>query len=570
MERFVNGDSTANEALLPLLRREHPDLLDADDKFTIGDEPIRAALAELAGLHLTDAPAHLLGEAFQALMGPRLRGDRGQFFTPRSLVAAMVRVVAPKPGERILDPACGTGGFLAEVFTQASVSGAPAKGDLVGIDKDHDLTRLATALLAIATRRIAIVWNGNSLTAKALARIEGRFDVVLTNPPFGAKIGITDPSVLELFDFGRQWVKSGDRWVRTDALLASQDPQVLFLELCVRALRPGGRLGIVLPEGMFGNRNAGFLWQWIRERGELMGLLDCPRTTFQPGTDTKTNVVFLRRGEVETARNATVKVGVALSCGHDRRGRALVNGAAVADDFALLAADYGSNKHGLWTTVDLSGDYLVPRYHAGRSRGLDDDPLLREATWATLGDLVTAHALSIRKGHEVGSEAYGTGDVPFVRTSDLSNFEITTDPTKSVSEDIYARYAAQQALKPHDILMVVDGRYRIGAVAMLAQDDTRCVVQSHLRILSCQEGRLDPFALLFGLARPAVRMRIRDLVFVQATLGTLGSRIREIPVPLLDVDGPWSEALSTFRDALVKRHKLLAQLRVVSAAELEL
>lgn len=570
---FLDGDGSANDLLLPLVRTHAGGVLGSGDSFSISDGAIRTALSELRHLRLSDAPAHVLGEAFQALMGPRLRGDRGQFFTPRSLVQAMVRIIDPQPSDDVLDPACGTGGFLAEAFAHMASRSAAANGRVVGIEKDHDLARLSSALLQVATRGTAQVWDRNSLTAETLTEVTGRFDVVLTNPPFGAKIGVAEETILGEYDFGHQWVDHRGRLRRTDALQGSQDPQILFVELCVRALRPGGRLGIVLPEGVFGNRNSAFVWQWLEERGEITALLDCPRTTFQPGTDTKTNVLFFRRAhqQPQGAGRRRVAVGVALECGHDRRGRASVDGRAISDDFALLAADYVQPKRNLWAFADLTeSDYLVPRYHAGRKRPLND-PLLKSATWATLGDLVSDGYVDLRKGHEVGSEAYGTGDIPFVRTSDISNFEIDVDPTKSVAPEFYDRVAPLQRLVAGDVLMVVDGRYRIGAVAMLDEDSVRCIVQSHLRILGSKKPHeLDPFALLFALARPAVRLRIRDLVFIQSTLGTLGARIAEIPIPVLVRDGPWAEPLERFRAALTERHRLLSELRQLGAAEVDL
>jgi type I restriction enzyme M protein len=98
--------------------------------------------------------------------------------------------------------------------------------------------------------------------------------------------------------------------------------------------------------------------------------------------------------------------------------------------------------------------------------------------------MISKKWISIRKGHEVGSDAYGTGDIPFIRTSDISNFEISIDPTKSVSEEVYDRYSKEQNLKAGNILMVVDGRYRIGRSAVLHSYNSKCIAQSHLRIIS--------------------------------------------------------------------------------------
>jgi type I restriction enzyme M protein len=127
-------------------------------------------------------------------------------------------------------------------------------------------------------------------------------------------------------------------------------------------------------------------------------------------------------------------------------------------------------------------------------------------------------------------------------------------------------------LRPDDVLMVVDGRYRIGAAALLTSRNVRCVVQSHLRILAVDPASplLGPFELLYALGLPSVRRRVRDLVFVQSTLGTLGSRLYELRVPLLTSDGPWRERVREFREALVARDELLGRLRDASAETFEL
>jgi type I restriction enzyme M protein len=201
----------------------------------------------------------------------------------------------------------------------------------------------------------------------------------------------------------------------------------------------------------------------------------------------------------------------------------------------------------------------------------NEKDVVLNARLTTLGELLAEGVISVRKGNEVGSEAYGTGEVPFVRTSDIANFEISTDPTKAVSEDIYLRYKKAQGLRTGDILMVVDGRYRIGATAILEEHNSRCVVQSHLRIISVRRhDLLDPYELLFALNLPSVRLKIRSLVFIQSTLGTLGSRLLELQIPLLHGDGPWRNRLDRFRETLRSRAEMLSTLKSMTAPEVEL
>jgi type I restriction enzyme M protein len=364
------------------------------------------------------------------------------------------------------------------------------------------------------------------------------------------------------------------------AVLSAQDPQILFIELCVKLLRPGGRMGIVLPEGVFGNRQEGFVWCWLRKQGRITTLLDCPRTTFQPSTDTKTNVLFFQKytaaEQPDSAQPAKVAIGVALRCGHDRRGRThLPDGTPHEDDFDRLARAFTPNgtRNGLWKKVPLGeATYLVPRYYVRDHEFSDSEKeFIGSAELATIGELIDRGIVSVRKGHEVGSHAYGTGDIPFVRTSDVNNLEISTDPTNAVSDEVYEEFRPQQDLKAGDILMVVDGRYRIGATAILSENNHRCVAQSHLRIISTRRHeKLTPYELLYALNLPSVRIRIRDLVFVQSTLGTLGSRLLELEVPLLHGQGPWRARVDRFEKILRERDALLTILAEMTGPEVEL
>ena len=578
VKEYLSGSGTANTNLLPLLGDLKESPLWKSETFKLDDKSLRMALTELEGISLTASPAHVLGEAFQALIGPGIRGDKGQFFTPRSLVQAMTTILAVQPHEKILDPACGTGGFLAQANSGFSRSSDGRTPKIFGVDNDQGLARLSEALLSALAPGSARIGSFNSLDFDAWDREmgfnpEGQFDVVLTNPPFGAKIAVTDHNILRRYDLGSSWVQSSEgNWIQTRSVANVQDPQILFLEFCVRCLKPDGRLGIVLPEGLFGNKQTSYVWDWLETKGKIDALLDCPRTTFQPGTDTKTNVLFFTRTEFPQDRKA--RIAVALHCGHDRRGRDVSNsGSDHTDDFKPLAQSFSRFGSTSWQSVDLTGlRYLVPRYFVN-APPLDQNEkdVVLNARLTTLGELLAEGVISVRKGNEVGSEAYGTGEVPFVRTSDIANFEISTDPTKAVSEDIYLRYKKAQGLRTGDILMVVDGRYRIGATAILEEHNSRCVVQSHLRIISVRRhDLLDPYELLFALNLPSVRLKIRSLVFIQSTLGTLGSRLLELQIPLLHGDGPWRNRLDRFRETLRSRAEMLSTLKSMTAPEVEL
>jgi type I restriction enzyme M protein len=578
VDDFLSGAGNANTLLLPILKTNYSGVFGHDDKFHLDDTSLRYGLSAIANLDLHEAKSHLLGDAFQALIGPNLRGDKGQFFTPRSIVRCMIAVLSPKAGSKVVDPACGTAGFLTETASYWD-SKRRKQGNLIGLDKDSDLFVFASALAELAAPNSSIL-NKNSLDIKVLRELSESIspfnaDYVLTNPPFGAKIPIKEKEILSQFDLGHNWEfsKSADSWIKTEQVSPSQDPQVLFIELCVKLLKPNGMLGIVLPEGVFGNSGAGFVMDYLRQNGEIVGLIDCPRTSFQPGTDTKTNILFFKK--TLKPNNSCVKIAVALTCGHDRRGRIKKNdGTAFPDDFSAIAVDWSAIEHEYWFESEISNKYyLVPRYYDRKTDLLmDRDAERLNAKIMSFQEMIDRGWISVRKGHEVGSEAYGTGDIPFVRTSDISNFEVSIDPTKSVSEEVFNTVRDEQNLKPGTILMVVDGRYRIGRCAILHEFNYKCIAQSHLRIITVNKGSpINSFELLYLLSLASVQRDIRSLVFIQSTLGSLGSRIKEIKIPVPQKqDSEFSALVSSFTEALTERAKLLSILSRFEEESVEL
>ena len=121
-------------------------------------------MALLSNISLSDAPSHIIGDAFQAIIGPTIRGDKGQFFTPKSLVKCMIEIIDPKDGEIIIDPACGTGGFWAESYGyQYNKKHSEVKSYYIGIDKDKDMSDLSMAVTEIIIFGKSKVFNQNSL-----------------------------------------------------------------------------------------------------------------------------------------------------------------------------------------------------------------------------------------------------------------------------------------------------------------------------------------------------------------------------------------------------------------------
>ncbi|MGO9060065.1 MAG: class I SAM-dependent DNA methyltransferase, partial [Candidatus Binataceae bacterium] len=302
------------------------------------------------------------GAAYQEIVGANLRGDRGQHFTPRGAVKLMVQMLDPKPNERVLDPACGTGGFLEatiDYILKKYKSETPSGGEdtadslvagnlvrefvdtnLFGADFDPALVRATTMDLMMAAGSKGNVFHIDSLSfpaghldglKEAKEKIPlGSIDVLLTNPPFGSDIPITDPAILGKYDLAAKWSKDDGRFIRGDGLQTAVAPEVLFIQRAVEWLRPGGRMGIVLPDGILGNPGDEYIRQWILRHCWVLASVDLPVETFivEANVNILTSLLFLKK-KSQTEIQAEdlgkkvdypVFMAVAEKVGFDRRG----------------------------------------------------------------------------------------------------------------------------------------------------------------------------------------------------------------------------------------------------------
>jgi type I restriction enzyme M protein len=554
------------------------DVFEPSDTIKLDPDSLMYVVGELQNYCVMDADRDAIGDAFEVFIGPALRGTEGQFFTPRNVVQMMVDMLDPKPGERIIDPACGSGGFLitalAHVWDHLRKEGkrkgwserqlSKREVDVAtecfrGMDKDAFLAKVCKAYMALIGDGRGGVFCENSLTPPsdwnpvAQSKIGlGSFDVVLTNPPFGAKIPIKGAGVVSQYELGYQWKrdKATKKPIKTAALMESRPPQILFLERCLQLLKPGGRMAIVLPESILGNPSYEFLVHFIQARSRLIGVVTMPESLFKTsgkgGTHTKVSVLLLRK-EKPPSSGYQIFMGDVKWCGHDSRGNPTLrkNSATgkleLLDEVPFVAARYSSLAAG-GTGRDHLGFYLsskvvqnsilVPKYY---NPELDRDlESLKETHWLlNIGELQASRAISLKTGIEIGKMAYGTGTIPFIRTSDISNWEIKADFKHGISQEIYDELKRKIDVQAGDILLVRDGTYLIGTSAVVTEADLPMLFQSHLyRIRSLKPETIDPWLLFAALNTPIVKRQIRAKQFTQDIIDTIGKRLTEIVIPI--------------------------------------
>jgi type I restriction enzyme M protein len=181
------------------------------------------------------------------------------------------------------------------------------------------------------------LFQANSLASPAtwqpeLRALMGHVDYLVTNPPFGSKIPIDDPAILELYDLGHSWTYdvTEDRWTMTRAIQRSQPPEILFIERCLKFLKPGtGVAAMVLPDGILGSPGLGYVRSWILKHARVLASIDMHPDTFQPSTSVQTSILVFQRKtvrdiEVEAAagqqNDYDVFMALGNHIGHDKRG----------------------------------------------------------------------------------------------------------------------------------------------------------------------------------------------------------------------------------------------------------
>ncbi len=366
------------------VKKRQGKIFDANDEIKLKPRSLAYIVSELQRYSLLNTNIDIKGKAYEEIVGANLRGDRGEFFTPRNVMKMTVDMINPKVGERVLDSSCGTGGFLVTAMTHVMAELEIEFAKSIGKEKaewDSDSLRLFQERISemaqhdyfgfdinpdlVKATKMNMVMNndgsGNILQSNSLltphewsddfrARLSdalnikksdlrnystiGYFDVIVTNPPFGSKIPIKDKAILEQFELAHIWQqdKENNTWTMTERLQSSVPPEILFIERCTQFLKPGGRMGIVLPDSILGSPGLGYIREWLIQNHHIIASIDLHADTFQPRNGTQTSVLFLQKKtaqqkdtEEKSGQMADYNIFMAMveKIGHDKRGNPL-------------------------------------------------------------------------------------------------------------------------------------------------------------------------------------------------------------------------------------------------------
>ncbi|SEM70953.1 type I restriction enzyme M protein [Syntrophus gentianae] len=357
------------EGLFTEVKRQYKNIFRGNEEITLSDRALAFIVSELAKYDFTRTDVDAKGMAYQELVGVNLRGDRGQYFTPRGVVKLVIEMLDPKENETLLDPACGTGGFLVASLghmlkkfreEQSIHPGNESTSEFLnvherlkeyaatkvfGADFDPFLIRAAQMNMVLAGDGGGHIYNINSLefpqghlSDLEIAKDEiplGSIDILATNPPFGSDIPITDRNILEQYELAHVWERDDEGGFRnTGRLHGSVSPEILFVERSIKWIKPGpGRMGIVLPDGILGNPAAEYIRWWIMRETQVLASIDLPVEAFiaEANVNILTSLLFLRRKDdrekhreaLSRAEEYPVFMAVADKVGFDRRGNKL-------------------------------------------------------------------------------------------------------------------------------------------------------------------------------------------------------------------------------------------------------
>lgn len=328
------------------VKRRYPSIFtDDSDRIHIDDASLEEVVRALENYRLLGYDRHAVGTAFQVLRGRALKGQEGAYFTPPPLVDCVVQVLAPNHDTRLIDPACGTGGFLAAsldyVFetidsrtalsdeAKSRVKRNWAQDSLYAVDKDEVSTKLCKAYLTLLGDGRSHVFRGNMIdradwaSRSDLVReiAPDLFDMVMMNPPFGENLIVNiEVGRRENLQNCRKWKHNGSHWEPTD-IVVEQQLGIAFFERGLNLLQAGGKMAIVLPETFLFSKTFQWFVDWMARTVTITHVIDVPMVAFEEFCRAKTCIVFVRK-EAPTPGHQIV-MSYPRSIGQDKRGRAI-------------------------------------------------------------------------------------------------------------------------------------------------------------------------------------------------------------------------------------------------------
>jgi len=597
------------DALFELVKEELSEdgVFDKNEEIKLEAKSIAYVVGELERFSLLQTDKDVVGDAFEVFAESKLVGEKGEFFTPREVVKTAIELVKPQPRQKILDPACGSGGFLIfalehvwnEMENDRKYKGSPdlkrmkqdvAEKCFFGIDKEIDLVKIAKAYMAIVgdgrggivqqnTLHRADEYDGRAKDLFTNGNRFKKFDIILTNPPFGSKIKVLKEEAKN-FDLGYAWThdKETSKWLKTDKEKETE-PQVLFIERCLEMLKDGGTLAIVLPETYFHAPKVKYVLNYLRKNNNIKAVVDLAHNTFRPHNNAKTVLLILQKGVPQQQK---IIMAVAEEIGHDANGKQIFRydeeNKRFTDDLwddtiiirnELKDPSNPKNRNTFVVSIDdIKNNVFVPRYYwKRRTEELKKTAEKMGLELVRVSELMKKGIIIQFDGHGSPPAKYkGKGDIPYVRVADIVNWEAYRNPTALIPESIYLEKKGNGVdLKERDVLLVRRGSYRIGSVALVSPFDKKILLTKEIAIFRVvkehNEYDLTPYYLIYLFSHELTQKQLYSLTFIDTTLPNLGRRWSELYLPIAKDKKQRQLVSDKIKSVFDKKFKALAEIQ---------
>jgi len=515
--------STRIESLFQRTIESFADVFEPNEKIKLSLASLSFAVNKLQNVDFSDT-TDAKGLAFQKFLASTEKADRGQFFTPEPVINFCVEFLQPQPHEKIIDPTCGSGGFLFSAYQYLLDNFQTSKQEIIpnlfGIDINKTIVKIAKMKLLLECNTSLNIIAQNSLEdldelALSFGQpIENQMDIVLANPPFGTLGKITNEKLLRKYELGYKWQGENTNYYKTKTLQAGQTPEILFIERCLQLLKEGGRMAIVLPNGMFENPSLEYLRIFIKQKARVLAVVNLPQETFIPfGTGVKTSILFLQK---ETEKDLSKKVffGRVTKLGYqgNKNGTAIYkkdefgnllkdkNKEPILDeDFSKIIQDYKifqqtneveTENSFLFPVSELNGRFDFDYYAPENRKLLNKLKSLNAVKLADLCEIVKVKSKKLSQANET---------VDYIELSDINthSYEII-NATEYLVHELPSR--ASYEVRENDILTAVAGN-SIGtnkhATALVTKDYEGNICTNGFRIL--RNCKVDLYYLLYYL-----------------------------------------------------------------------
>ena len=558
------------------VKTKYSEVIEVADNITLDADSIKYVVGELQNFCLIESERDIIADAFETFIGYSLKGAQGQFFTPRNIIKLMVEIINPQPNELVIDPACGTGGFLVESLRhiwkvldkQAEDYGwnelalneeklASAIKCIKGLEKDDFLSKVAKAYMAILGDGKGGIFCEDSLklptewkpTTRQQIDLE-KFDVLLANPPFGKDIKVKGEEKLKQFDLAYNWKKEINTFSKTNKIKKEETIQILFIERSLKLLKDGGRMGIVLPETFFHAPKSRYVLHYMLRNNNVTWMLDLPHNTFRPHNNAKCVVIILEKNRPQQDE---INMAVAEEIGYDHQGKEIyrwdyikkeANKTQLWDDVPLILEEFQSQKFLKYcfkvkSKVALTKNILVPRYYwQNKLKEIENIAKAQNLKLIPIKELIKKGIITSFDGHGSPPAEYkGKGEIPYIRVKDIVNWEVYKDPTAKITTEIYLeKKGKNKNLESCDVVYVRRGSYRIGSVAMISPFDKKALYTREILVLRVIEEKneygLNPYYLLYLLSHKLTHLQAKNKILIETTLPNIAERWKELMLPI--------------------------------------